>query len=66
MGKLPGEIDGRRFLRALSRLGWEVESYRGSHIKLVHVAFHGVIRRNAVLETLKIAGVTVEEFLDAL
>src|SRR3990170_1921209 len=54
MARLPGEIDGRRFLRALARFGWVVESQRGSHRKLVNaesrrfiiVAFHDVIRRN--------------------
>jgi len=74
MARLPGEIDGRRFLRALARFGWVVESQRGSHRKLVNaesrrfiiVAFHDVIRRNAVRHTLREAGIGEEEFLKAL
>ncbi len=53
MARLPGEIEGRRFLRALDRLGWRVESQKGSHRKLVHpdrrdfiiVAFHRTVGR---------------------
>jgi len=73
MGRLPGEIDGRRFLRAMSRLGWVLESQRGSHRKLVHpqkgiiiVAFHGTIRRQIVHRILRDAGLDIEEFLREL
>lgn len=74
MARLPGEIDGRRFLRALARFGWVVESQRGSHRKLVNaerkrfiiVAFHDVIRRNAVRHTLREAGIDEQEFLKGL
>ena len=74
MGRLPGEIDGRRFLRAMSRLGWRVESQRGSHRKLVHaegkgimiVAFHDTIRRTIVHRILRDAGIDEDEFLKAL
>jgi len=74
MGRLPGALHGRRFLRALSRFGWVVEAQRGSHRKLVHpgepgfliVAFHGTIRRNAIRHTLKLAGIEEDEFLDSL
>jgi predicted RNA binding protein YcfA (HicA-like mRNA interferase family) len=56
MPRLPGDVDGRRFLRAMARLGWSVESQRGSHRKLKHegigqiiiVAFHNTIHRNAI------------------
>lgn len=58
----------------MARLGWHVVSVRGSHHKLVEpttgrkliVAVHGVIRRNAVLAALREAGLTVEQFLEAL
>lgn len=73
MARLPGEIDGRTFLRALGRFGWGVESQRGSHRKLrnadgrvLRVAFHNVIRRNAVRHTLRLAGIDEDEFLKAL
>ncbi|HKZ60337.1 MAG TPA: type II toxin-antitoxin system HicA family toxin [Candidatus Thermoplasmatota archaeon] len=73
MARLPGEIDGRRFLRTMRRLGWVVGSSRGSHVTLVHVetgqklfvAFHGTMYRPAVQDALEIAGITPEEFLDA-
>ena len=74
MARLPGEVDGRRFLRAMARLGWIVESQRGSHRKLVLlgvdrfivVAFHKVIRRNSVRHVLRLAGITEEEFVRVL
>jgi len=74
VARLPGEIDGRRFLRALARFAWAVESQRGSHCTLVNaeskrfiiVAFHDVIRRNAVRHTLREAGIDEQEFLKEL
>jgi len=74
MGRLPGEVEGRRFLRALARFGWIVESQRGSHRKLEHaenkrfliVAFHDVIRRNAMRHILREAGINEDEFLEKL
>jgi len=66
----PGKIEGRRFLRAMSRLGWVLESQRGSHPKLVHpqkgviiVASHGTIRRQVVHSILRDASIGIEEFL---
>lgn len=74
MARLPGETDGRRFLRALARFGWVVESQRGSHRKLLHpesrrfiiVVFHNVIHRNAMRHILREAGIDEEEFLKEL
>jgi len=73
MARLPGEIDGKRFVRTMARLGWAAESWRGSHLTLVHletgrkmfVAFHGRMYRASVADALKFAGITVDEFLDA-
>lgn len=73
MARLPGELDGRRFLRAMVRFGWTVESQRGSHRKLVHpdrydfiiVAFHRTVGRNTVRRVLRYAGIDEEEFLKA-
>ncbi len=74
MGRLPGEIDGRRFLRAMAHFGWIVERQRGSHRKLVRrersdfivVAFHGTIGRSIVRRILKQAGIDEDEFIEAL
>jgi predicted RNA binding protein YcfA (HicA-like mRNA interferase family) len=74
MGRLPGEIDGRRFLRAMARFGWTVESQKGSHRKLVHperddfliVAFHATLGRNTVRRILRQAGIDEDDFLDEL
>jgi len=74
MGRLPGEIDGRRFLRAMARFGWTVEGQKGSHRKLVHpdhsdfliVAFHATLGRNTVRKILRQAGIDEDEFREAL
>ena len=70
MVRFPGEIDGRRFLRAMARFGWVVESQRGSHRKLVHsdrtdfliIAFHQTLGRNTVRRILRQAGIDEEAF----
>jgi predicted RNA binding protein YcfA (HicA-like mRNA interferase family) len=66
---LPRELDGRRVLRALARLGWHVVRVRGSHHVLRHVsgrgmvlAFHGSLGRNSCLRALRQAGLAEEEF----
>ena len=74
MGRLPGEIDGRRFLRAMARLGWLVESTRGSHRKLVNpnradfliVAFHATLSGFVVRRILRQAGIDEDDFLREL
>jgi len=74
LARLPGEVDGRRFLRAMARFGWTVESQRGSHRKLVHpertdfliVAFHGSLGRNTVRRILRQAGIDEDQFLKRL
>ncbi len=74
MPRLPGEIDGRRFLRAMARFGWTVGSQRGSHRKLVHpsrrdfliVSFHRGLGRNIVRKILRHAGIDEEEFAKVL
>jgi predicted RNA binding protein YcfA (HicA-like mRNA interferase family) len=58
----------------MARRGWQVVSARGSHFKLasvaseekIVVAIHSAIRRKAVLSALHEAGLTVEQFLEAL
>lgn len=74
MGRLPGELDGRRLLAVMSRFGWRVEGQRGSHRKLVHperkdfliVAFHDTVGRNTLRRILRLAGINEEDFLRAL
>jgi predicted RNA binding protein YcfA (HicA-like mRNA interferase family) len=70
---LPGEVDGRRVLRAFERLGFVLTTVRGSHHKLVGpdgrraiVAIHGKISRVALLRVLKQVGVSEEAFERAL
>lgn len=71
---LPGELDGKRFLRAMARLGWPVVAQRGSHRKLakagrpefIIVAFHGTIGRNSVRHILRKAGIGESDFLAEL
>ncbi len=70
---LPGEVDGKKFLRAMARLGWHVERQRGSHRKLVNasgammiVAFHKSLSRVSVRRTLRQAGISEEEFVAQL
>lgn len=70
---LPGELDGRRFLRALARFGWVVVRQRGSHRTLakpgvdrvIVVAFHKRVPRNTVRQTLRRACIDEAVFLDA-
>lgn len=71
---LPGEVDGKKFLRAMARLGWRVERVRGSHrvlkregsARIVIVAFHDSLSRNSVRRALREAGIDEDDFADAL
>lgn len=71
---LPGEIDGKRFLRAMARLGWSVARSRGSHRvlrddrsgRILVVAFHGNLSRNSVRRALKEAGIDEADFIERL
>jgi predicted RNA binding protein YcfA (HicA-like mRNA interferase family) len=71
---LPGELDGKRVLRALARLGWRVARTRGSHRILRHdrtggfliLAFHDTLSRNSVRRLLREAGIPEDEFMRAL
>lgn len=74
MARFPGEVDGRRFLRAMARFGWHVTTQRGSHRKLVHegredfltVAFHTTLSGYVVRRILKQAGIDEDAFLREL
>ena len=71
--KLPADMDGRRFLRTMERLGWRVGRQRGSHRVLANdqgrkviVAFHRRIRRASIKGALRDTGIEAQEFLAAL
>ncbi len=74
MARLPGDIDGRRFLRAMARFGWVVASEKGSHRKLVHaehsgflvVAFHRDVSRVVARRVLREAGIAEDAFAEVL
>ena len=61
-------------MRAFEKLGWEVARQRGSHIILTrkaHIATlsipnHAEVARGTLRSLISKAGVTVEEFLEAL
>lgn len=71
---LPGEIDGRRFLRAMARFGWSVSKTKGSHrilkregsSRILVVAFHDTLSRNSVRRALREAGIDEDAFQASL
>lgn len=71
MPKLP-VVSGAEVIRALTRLGFEVVRQRGSHVILRSGQMGCVVPNHRELKTgtlsgiLKQAGVSVEDFLDAL
>jgi predicted RNA binding protein YcfA (HicA-like mRNA interferase family) len=71
MPKLP-VISGQQAVRALQRLGFEVARQRGSHIVMRRagagcvVPNHAEIKQGTLHGVLKQAGVSTEEFIEAL
>ena len=75
MPKLP-VLPARDILKALRKIGFEVDGQRGSHIKLkgersgvvrtVIVPDYGEVPRGVLGSILRQAGLTREEFLDLL
>ena len=71
MPKIP-LVSGREARRALERLGFVFKRQHGSHVVLRRgnrgcvVPMHREISRGTLKGVLEQAGVTVEEFLDAL
>lgn len=74
MSRLP-TISGSEAVRALQRLGYEVDRQRGSHIILRHTApphrrlvvpNHQSIAKGTLRTLIREAGLTVEEFRRAL
>ena len=70
--KLPRDISGSEAVKALKRLGFETVRQEGSHIRMVKgtrrvtVANHKSIAPGTLQSILRQAGVSVEEFVDAL
>jgi predicted RNA binding protein YcfA (HicA-like mRNA interferase family) len=70
--KLPRDVSGEQAVRALQRLGFVVVRQRGSHVRLtrgaLHVTLpmHGNIAPGTLHSILRQAGVSVEEFVEAL
>jgi predicted RNA binding protein YcfA (HicA-like mRNA interferase family) len=73
MQKIP-LLSGCEVVRVFSRLGWDVARQRGSHIILVkegHIATlsvpdHHEVARGTLRSLIARAGLTIEEFLNAL
>jgi len=73
MHKVP-LLSGREVAKVFMRLGWDVARQRGSHIILVkegHIATlsvpdHHEVARGTLRSLIARAGLTIEEFLDAL
>jgi len=67
-------VSSAQVVKAFERLGWEVVRRKGSHIIMVregHVATlsipdHKEIARGTLRSLLRAAGLTSEQFLDAL
>lgn len=74
MATLP-RVSGREAARALGKVGYEVVRQRGSHIRLRHVAGarppltipdHKELKTGLLRRLIRDAGMTVDEFVDAL
>ncbi len=74
MSKLP-VVSGKDVIKALSKIGYEIDHQTGSHIILRHknppyrrltVPNHGEIAKGTLLAIIKQAGLNREEFLQLL
>ena len=72
MVRLP-VVSGDEFVRAMRLLGYEIESIRGSHMRLhaqgrrmLSVPRHGELGRGLLRSLIRDASLTVEEFADLL
>lgn len=67
-------VSGRVAVRAFERLGWAVARQSSSHIILVHpkhsatlsVPDHREVARGTLRALIRSAGLTIQEFVDAL
>jgi len=73
MGKLPS-VNSRKVVKAFKTFGWEVVRRESSHIIMVkedHVATlsvpdHNPIAKGTLRSLIRLAGLTVEEFVSSL
>ncbi len=73
--RLP-QVNGIRVIRALGRVGWQIDRVRGSHHVLVHpdrpgltiiVAAHPrPVKKGAMADILERAGLSISEFRELL
>ena len=70
--KLPRDISGAEALKALERLGFSITRQAGSHVRLargnrrVTVPMHSHLVVGTLQSILRQAGISVEEFVNAL
>ena len=70
--KVPRDVSGKEAVRALKRLGFVSLDQRGSHIRLekgslrITVPNHNAILPKTLQSLLRQAGVSLEEFIEAL
>ena len=70
--KLPRDLSGPRVVKALRRLGFEVENQEGSHVRLsngsvrVTVPMHRQLLPKTLQSVLKQAGIAIEELMDEI
>lgn len=74
MRRLPA-LSGREVVKALGKIGYELDRQRGSHMILRHpeppfrrlvVPDHKELRRGTLRAIIRQAGLTVSEFIDLL
>jgi predicted RNA binding protein YcfA (HicA-like mRNA interferase family) len=70
--KLPRDVSGAHALKALERLGFSITRQTGSHVRMargvrrVTVPMHGNLVVGTLHSILRQAGISVEEFVNAL
>lgn len=70
--KLPRDVSGRDAVKALRRLGFAITRQEGSHIRMskgghhVTVPNHRAILPKTLQNVIRQAGVSLEEFIEAL
>ena len=70
--KLPRDLSGRRVVKGLRRLGFEVENQEGSHVRLsngerrVTVPMHRGLLPKTLQSVLRQAGITIEDLMSVL
>lgn len=72
-GRKLRDLPGRRVIRALERLGYQVARITGSHYVLkqpgrptISIPRHGSVKVGLLLSKIKAAGLTPEEFEEKL